>query len=95
MYVIAAVAVIAVAAVAVFLVMNNSGSEDHGSKSSEDTRLRIYGNANGDDQIDKTDLSTDRNRNLTSIMPKRPPSPIDSYLSNVRNGTRGTDSDII
>ncbi len=57
MYVIAAVAVIAVAAVAVFLVLNNSDSEDHGSKSFEDTRLRIYGNANGDDQIDKTDLN--------------------------------------
>ena len=57
MYVIAAVAVVAVAAVAVFLVMNNTGSEDHSSASFEDTRLRIYGNANGDDQIDKTDLN--------------------------------------
>ena len=56
MYVIVAVAVLAVAAAAVFMLANNS-SENHESVSFDDTRLRIYGNANGDDQIDKTDLN--------------------------------------
>ena len=56
MYTIIAVAIVAIAAVAVFMLMNNS-SENHEAASFEDTRLRIYGNANGDDVIDKTDLN--------------------------------------
>ena len=56
MYTIIAVAVVAIAAVAVFMLMNNN-SENHEAASFEDTRLRIYGNANGDDIIDKTDLN--------------------------------------
>ncbi len=57
MFVIVAVVVVAVAAIAVATLMNNSSSEDHSSASFDDTRLRIYGNANGDDLIDKTDLN--------------------------------------
>ncbi len=59
MYTIIAIVIIAVAAIAVFAVMNNNnnGGEDHSAASFEDTRLRIYGNANGDDVIDKTDLN--------------------------------------
>jgi len=56
MYTIIAVAVVAIAAIAVFMLMNNN-SENHEAASFEDTRLRIYGNANGDDVIDKTDVS--------------------------------------
>jgi hypothetical protein len=57
MYTVVAVAVVAIAAVAVFVVLNNSSSDDHSAASFEDTRLRIYGNANGDDVIDKTDVN--------------------------------------
>ena len=58
MFTMIAVAVIAVAAIAVFMLMNNDeSSESHEAASFEDTRLRIYGNANGDDLIDKTDLN--------------------------------------
>ncbi len=57
-YAIVAVAIIAIAAVAVFALTNNGGEKDvdHTGKSFADTRLRIYGNANGDDVIDKTDV---------------------------------------
>ncbi len=55
--VIIAAAIIAVAAASVILLTGSSNEEDHRSASFEDTRLRIYGNANGDDCIDKTDLS--------------------------------------
>ncbi|MBR3409680.1 MAG: hypothetical protein IKG94_02735, partial [Candidatus Methanomethylophilaceae archaeon] len=61
LYAIIAVAVIAIAAVAAFTLLNNGGNSDdadHTGKSFDDTRLRIYGNANGDDLIDKTDLNT-------------------------------------
>ncbi|MBR6203948.1 MAG: hypothetical protein IKQ60_02645 [Candidatus Methanomethylophilaceae archaeon] len=61
LYAIIAVAVIAIAAVAALALLNNGGSSDdadHTGKSFDDTRLRIYGNANGDDLIDKADLST-------------------------------------
>ncbi len=54
--VIIAAAIIAVAAASVILLTGSSNEEDHRSASFEDTRLRIYGNANGDDCIDKTDL---------------------------------------
>ncbi|MBR2255229.1 MAG: hypothetical protein IJ856_05400, partial [Candidatus Methanomethylophilaceae archaeon] len=57
MFAIIAVVIVAIAAVAVFMVLNKSESEDHSSVSFDDTRLRIYGNANGDDVIDKTDVS--------------------------------------
>ena len=57
MYAIVAVAVIAIAAVSVFVVTDNSKSDDNYSAASfEDTRLRIYGNANGDDIIDNADI---------------------------------------
>ena len=57
-YAIVAVAIIAIAAVAVFALMGNGGEKDvdHTGNSFADTRLRIYGNANGDDVIDKTDV---------------------------------------
>jgi hypothetical protein len=51
------VAIVAIAAVAVFVMTNNSNTDDHKAASFEDTRLRIYGNANGDDKIDNTDIN--------------------------------------
>ena len=57
MIAIVVVAIVAIAAVAVFVMTNNSNTDDHKAASFEDTRLRIYGNANGDDKIDNTDIN--------------------------------------
>ncbi|MBQ3685298.1 MAG: hypothetical protein II933_02725 [Candidatus Methanomethylophilaceae archaeon] len=56
MHTVIAVAIVAIAAAAAVVLIKGSNSDDHSAASFEDTRLRIYGNANGDDLIDKTDV---------------------------------------
>ncbi len=55
--VVAVVAVVAVAGVAAFLLMNNGGSSDDPIDFSPTTRMMVYGNANNDDYLDKSDVN--------------------------------------
>ncbi len=57
-YAIIAVVIIAVAGVAVFFALGNGSSYEPAAYDDSDVRLRIYGNANGDDVIDDKDVKT-------------------------------------
>jgi len=58
MVAIGVVVVVAIVAIAAFAILgNNSDNTDYSGKDESSIRLTIYGNANGDDVIDKTDVA--------------------------------------
>ncbi len=57
-YAIVAVVIIAVAGVAIYFALGNNNSYEPAAYDDSDVRLRIYGNANGDDVIDDKDVKT-------------------------------------
>ena len=59
MMAVAVVAIVVIAGVAAFLVLNNGGEKkSFGTSTNTESRLTIFGNANGDDYIDQRDVDT-------------------------------------
>ena len=57
MMAVAVVAIVVIAGVAAFLVLNNGGEKkSFGTSTNSESRLTIFGNANGDDYIDQRDV---------------------------------------
>jgi hypothetical protein len=57
MVVLVVVVAVAVIAVAAFMLLGNKDTTDYSGTDESSVRLTIYGNANGDDVIDKTDIA--------------------------------------
>ncbi len=55
-FAVVAVVIVAFASIGVYAIVNKPAELDKTSKDFDNTRLRIYGNANGDDYIDNTDV---------------------------------------
>ena len=116
--VIAAVVVVAIVAIAAFAIMNNGnggsgGDADNGARvgeevpraklPNEDSRLWVYGNANEDDYMDKTDLTVlkemvNGNRAATQLADANADGKIDDndvkYLEKILAATSSTEMDV-